>query len=147
MNMKELLKATGQVSIEIFDPAGALKEKVHVPNLVVQDGRDYIASRMKDATVTAMSHMAVGEDNTSPSIGNSALGTEVGRVALDSTSVTDNIVTYQATFPAGTGTGALEEAGILNAATGGTMLCRTTFAVVNKAAADSMVITWAITIS
>jgi hypothetical protein len=147
MNMNELLKATGQVSIEVFDQSGALKEKAHIPNLVVQVGRDFIASRMKDATATVMSHMAVGEDNTSPATGNTALGTEVGRVALDSTSVSNNVITYTATFPAGTGTGALEEAGILNASSAGTLLCRTTFAVVNKAAADSMVITWAITIS
>lgn len=147
MNMKELLKATGQVSVEVFGPDGNLKEKAHIPNLVVQVGRDFIASRIKDATASVMSHMAVGEDNTSAAIGNTALGTEVGRVALDSTSVSNNVITYIATFPAGTGTGGLEEAGIFNASSAGTMLCRTTFAIVNKAAADSMVITWAITIS
>jgi hypothetical protein len=147
MNMNELLKATGQVSIEVFDPAGNLKEKAHIPNLVVQVGRDFIAARMKDATENVMSHMAVGEDSTSPVAGNTVLGTEAGRVALDSTDVVNNIVTYTATFPAGTGTGALTEAGIFNDSNAGTMLCRTTFAVVNKAAADSMVITWAITIS
>jgi len=147
MNMNELLQATGQVSVEVFGPDGNLKEKAHIPNLVVQVGRDFIASRMKDATETVMSHMAVGEDNTTPASGNTTLGTEVGRVSLDSTTVTNNIVTYVATFPAGTGTGGLEEAGIFNASSGGTMLCRTTFAIVNKAAADSMVITWAITIS
>ena len=147
MNMNELLKATGQVSIEVFNPAGALKEKAHIPNLVVQVGRDFIASRMKDATSNVMSHMAVGEDSTTPVNGNTTLGTEIGRVALDSTTVSNNVITYVATFPAGTGTGGLEEAGILNASSAGTMLCRTTFAIVNKAAADSMVITWAITIS
>ena len=147
MNMNELLKATGQVSVEIFGPDGNLKEKAHIPNLVVQVGRDYIASRMKDATADVMSHMAVGEDITTPAIGNTGLGSEVGRVALDSTDVNNNIVTYVATFPAGVGTGGLEEAGIFNDGTAGTMLCRTTFAIVNKAAADSMVITWAITIS
>lgn len=147
MNMNELLNATGQVSVEVYGPDGNLKEKAHIPNLVVQVGRDYIASRMKDATETVMSHMSVGEDNTSPAIGNTALGTEIGRVALDSTTVNNNVVTYVATFPAGTGTGGLEEAGVFNDATAGTMLCRTTFAIVNKAAADSMVITWAITIS
>ena len=147
MNMNELLNATGQVSVEVYGPDGNLKEKAHIPNLVVQVGRDYIASRMKDATETTMSHMSVGEDNTSPAIGNTTLGTEIGRVALDSTTVNNNVVTYVATFPAGTGTGGLEEAGIFNDSTAGTMLCRTTFAIVNKAAADSMVITWAITIS
>jgi hypothetical protein len=68
-------------------------------------------------------------------------------VALDSTGVSNNIVTYTATFPAGTGTGALTEAGVFNDSSAGDMLCRTTFSVVNKAAADSMIITWAITIS
>lgn len=147
MNMNELLKAKGQVSVEVFGPDGNLKEKAHIPNLVVQVGRDYIASRMKDATANVMSHMSVGEDSTTPAIGNTVLGNEIGRVALDSTTVNNNVVTYVATFPAGTGTGGLEEAGIFNDGTVGTMLCRTTFAIVNKAAADSMVITWAITIS
>lgn len=147
MNMNELLKAKGQVSVEVFGPDGNLKEKAHIPNLVVQVGRDYIASRMKDATANVMSHMSVGEDSTTPAIGNTVLGNEIGRVALDSTTVNNNVVTYVATFPAGTGTGGLEEAGIFNDGTAGTMLCRTTFAIVNKAAADSMVITWAITIS
>jgi hypothetical protein len=91
--------------------------------------------------------MAVGEDSTTPAAGKTVLGTEAGRVALDSTNVVNNIITYTATFPAGTGTGALTEAGVFNNAGAGTMLCRTTFAVVNKASADSMVITWAITIS
>ena len=147
MIANELLKATGQVSIQVLDSNGKLKEKLEIPNLVVQVGRNFIASRMKDATATVMSHMAVGEDNTSPATGDTALGSEAGRVALDSTAVSNNVVTYTATFPAGTGTGALEEAGLFNASSAGTMLCRTTFAVVNKAAADSMVITWAITIS
>jgi hypothetical protein len=147
MNMNELLKATGQVSIEVFDPNGNLKEKAHIPNLVVQTGRDFIASRISDASANVMSHMAVGEDTTTPSSADTSLGNEAGRVSLDNTAVTNNIVTYTATFPAGTGTGALTEAGIFNDSGVGTMLCRTTFAVVNKADADSMVITWAITIS
>jgi len=58
-----------------------------------------------------------------------------------------NTVTATATFPAGTGTGAITEAGILNAASAGTLLCRTTFPVVNKAAGDSIAITWVVTVS
>ena len=45
------------------------------------------------------------------------------------------------------GTGAITEAGIFNASTGGDMFARTKFAVVNKGAADSMTITWTITVS
>lgn len=51
------------------------------------------------------------------------------------------------TFNPGEGTGAVTEAGVFNAATAADMLCRTVFAVVNKAATDTMVITWTITLS
>ena len=52
-----------------------------------------------------------------------------------------------ATFAAGTGTGAVTEAALLNASSSGTMLCRTVFSVVNKGSADSMTITWTVTVS
>ena len=69
------------------------------------------------------------------------------REALDSTTVTANAVAYVASFEAGDATGAVTEAGIFNAASSGTMLCRTKFNVVNKAADDTMTVTWTITLS
>jgi hypothetical protein len=101
---------------------------------------------MKDATETAMTHMAIGSGTTDPAPADTALQTSLGRVSLTSTTVTDNSVEYVATFAAGTGTGAVTEAGIFNASSGGTMLCRTEFAVINKAAGDSMTITWTVTV-
>ena len=118
-----------------------------VDNLVVTAGKGYVASRIKDASATAMSHMAIGSGTTAAAAGNTALGTELGRVSLTSTTVSSNVVTYVATFAAGTGTGAVTEAGILTASSGGTMLCRTVFSVVNKGSADSMTITWTVTVS
>ena len=56
-------------------------------------------------------------------------------------------MTYVASFGAGDGTGAITEAGLFNAASGGDMLCRTTFSVVNKGSQDSMTITWEVTVS
>ena len=102
---------------------------------------------MKDATATAMSHMANGKGATAAASGDSSLGTEASRQALTSTTVNNNAVSYVASFAAGSGTGAITEAGVLNAASGGTLLCRTVFSVVNKGASDSMTITWTITIS
>jgi hypothetical protein len=94
-----------------------------------------------------MSHMAIGTGAVAPALANTALGTEVGRVALSSTNVAANVVTYAATFPAGTGTGAITEAGNFNAAGAGTMLNRVTFSVINKAAGDSLAVTWTVTIN
>ena len=140
--LKDGLKLTGKLKIAIN--GDTVQE---IPNVVVSDGKDYVASRMKDATATAMSHMAIGTDSTAASSSDTALGTESGRVSLTSTTVTNNEVEYVATFGAGTGTGAITEAGILNAASGGTLLCRTVFSVVNKGASDSMTITWTVTVS
>jgi hypothetical protein len=71
----------------------------------------------------------------------------LAREALTSFTASTNIVTAVASFIAGTGTGAVTEAGIFNAGVAGTMLCHTTFPVVNKEAGDSIAITWAITVS
>jgi hypothetical protein len=136
------LKLTGKLKIALN---GETVQEVN--NLVVTDGKEYVASRMKDATATAMSHMAIGSGSTAAAAGDSSLGTELGRVALDSTTVSGAVVTYVATFPAGTGTGAVTEAGILNASSSGDLLCRTVFSVVNKGASDSMTITWTVTVS
>jgi len=140
-------KATGKLTVEIKDKDGKIKDTRELTNLVVSDGLDFIASRMKDATATAMSHMAIGTGSTAAASGDSALGTEAARQALTSTTVSSNTVEYVASFAAGTGTGAITEAGVLNNSSGGTLLCRTVFSVVNKGASDSMTITWTITIS
>ena len=118
-----------------------------IDNLVVTTGKGYVASRMKDATATAMSHMAVGTGSTAAAAADTTLGGESARVALASTTVSGAVVTYVATFPAGTGTAALTEAAVLNASSSGTMLCRTVFLTVNKSANDSMSVSWAVTAS
>lgn len=147
MNTIENIKATGRLDIQVFGPNGELKQNETVDNLVVTAGLGYIASRMKDATATAMSHMALGSGTAAAAAGNTALGTELGRVALTSTTVTGSQIQYVATFGAGTATGAVTEAGIFNAASSGTMMCRTVFSVVNKDAGDTMSITWTVTLA
>jgi hypothetical protein len=144
--IQETIKVKGELSIKLFGPDGKLKGEQNVPNLVVTTGRTFIAARMV-GTPTAMSHMAIGSGTTDPVIGDTSLETELGRVALTSSAADGAVVTYVASFGAGTGTGAVTEAGILNASSAGTLLCRTEFAVVNKGADDSMTITWTVTVS
>jgi hypothetical protein len=144
--IQETIKAKGELNIKLFGPDGKLKGEQNVPNLVVTTGKTFIAARMV-GTPTAMSHMAIGSGTTDPAVGDTALQTELGRVSLTSSASAGAVVTYIASFGAGTGTGAVTEAGILNASSGGTLLCRTEFSVVNKGADDSMSITWTITVS
>jgi|TARA_R110002012_G_scaffold260888_1_gene442645 hypothetical protein len=140
--VNENLKLTGALTIALND------EVVHeVDNLVVTAGKNFVASRMKDTTKAAMTHMAVGTGTTTAAASQTALVTENDRNTLTSTTVTANAIAYVCTWAAGDATAALTEAGIFNASSGGDMLCRTVFSVVNKASADSMTITWTVTVS
>jgi hypothetical protein len=144
--LNDQITITGQVNIVVTGKDGQVKDSRSIKNLVVTTGKEFIAARMV-GTPTEMSHMALGASNTAAANGDTALGSELGRVALASDSASGAVVTYTASFPAGTATGAVVEAGIFNASSGGTMLCRTVFAVVNKGADDAMSVTWAITVS
>jgi len=143
------IKVTGKLTLTLTGPDGELKEQKEIDNLVVLAGRSFIASRIKDATSTVMSHMAVGTSSTAAASGDTTLGAEVAssRTALSSTTVSTNSVVFNCTFGAGVGTGALVEAGIFNAASAGTMLCRTTYSVINKGASDTLTIQWTVTIN
>ena len=146
--INDSLNLKGRVALELKDAEGNVKEVREIDNLVVDAGLDYIASRMEGVTEAVMSHMGLGSGSTAADAADTDLETLLGsREALDSTTVTNNQIVYVATFEAGDATGSVREAGIFNAATSGTMLCRTVFDVVNKAADDTLSVTWTITIS
>jgi hypothetical protein len=143
------IKITGDVKIDIIGVDGIVKDSREIKNLVVTSGKTFIASRMVGVAATVMGWMELGTGTTAAAVGDTALQTAISgsRVTLTSGTAATNVVTYVASFPAGTGTGAVTEAGVFNAASAGTMLCRTVFSVVNKGAADAMSITWTITVS
>lgn len=149
--IKENLKLKGDVAIVLKDSTGAVKEQRTITNLVVNSGLAYIISRMAGADKGVMSHMALGSSTTAPTADDTDLLSILGvREALDTTEIAGTNgeqVKYTANFESGDATGAITEAGIFNAETGGDMLCRTTFDVVNKQAADTMAVTWTITLS
>lgn len=147
--VNDQIKLTGALDIVLTGSDGRVKENIHVPNLVVSVGKNFIASRMTGAASAVMSHMAIGAGTVAPAVGDSALGSELGRVALTTAGgvATNNVVQFVGSFGPGVGTGAVTEAGIFNAASAGTLLCRTTFPVVNKGADDSIAITWNVTVN
>ena len=145
--INEGLKLRGDVALVLRDKDGNVKDERKIENLIVDAGLNFICDRMKDDE-TAMTHMALGSGSTAAAAGDTALGSQLGsREALDSSTVTDNQIVYVASFEAGDATGAVTEAGIFNAASGGTMLCRTVFSVVNKAADDTLTVNWTITLT
>lgn len=145
--MNDGLKLRGDVALVLRDKDGNVKDERNIKNLIVDSGLNFICDRMKNDE-TAMTHMALGSGSTAAAAGDTSLGSQLGsREALDSDTVSSNTITYTSSFEAGDATGAVTEAGIFNAASGGTMLCRTVFAVVNKSADDSLSVTWQITLT
>jgi len=142
------LAVTGDVLLELFDENGELKITRRVHNLVVDAGENHIADQLSASPGQgAMSHMAIGTGSTAAAFGDTTLGTEIDRNALTSRTDSGNVVTYVGTWAAGDGTNsALREAGIFNAASSGTMLARAVYANIDKQSADTLTITWTVTI-
>jgi hypothetical protein len=149
--INENLKLSGQLNIVLKDKNGNVKVDRTETNLVVQKGLEFIIDRMTGTSKAVMSHMALGSSSTAEAAGQTDLVSILGaRETLDSTSIptaTKHKVVFVSTFEAGDATGAVKEAGIFNALTSGDMLSRVVFDVVNKAADDTMTVTWTITLS
>ena len=91
-NIQDNLKMKGRLQVSLNG------EVVRdIDNLVVTAGKNYVADRMKNNS-SVMSHMAIGSGTTAAAAGNTALGTELGRVALTSSTVSNAVVTYVASL-------------------------------------------------
>lgn len=148
--IKDGVVISGVMIAELFDGSGKLKERREEHNLVTTLGHKMAADQLlaSPALVTP-GWMEVGT-GTGQGSGDSTLATYIAgsRTALDSkTRGANAIITMICTMGAGVGTGAITEAGIFNVVTQNTtdLICYDDFAVVNKAAGDSLVITWTLT--
>lgn len=132
--------------IQLLDENGNQKDERFIHNTVTTAGKNAIADQILGSpSLSKMTHMAIGTGSPAATL----LGAEAARVAFDSKTRSNAVVTVVATFPAGTGTGAITEAGTFDVGTANTvnMWMSASFAVINKGALDSIVITWTLTIS
>ena len=145
--IKDIISVTGAVHITHLNGSGEVVTEREIKNIVVATGKAFIAERMLGTTAAVMSHMGLGTDQTLQTTADTALVAELGRVAINTVTNTANTCLYVAQYSPGICTGEIKEAGIFNNSTAGTMLCRTTFPVVNKGIADTIIVSWVITIS
>jgi hypothetical protein len=139
--VNDILSMRGDVEITLNGQT-VLEKK----NLIVTAGKAFLASAVLNSSASPFTNMAIGTGTTAAALTDTTLGSELARSAFTSSSVASNVVTLSTTYAAGTGTGALTEAGIFNAGSGGTMLSRVVFSAINKGSADSLTITWIITV-
>jgi hypothetical protein len=137
---------TFNMLLELRDEAGNLKETREVHNTVTTAGKDGVADQiLASPTLPKPGWMELGTGTGGTTLLNAYIAGS--RVALTSKLRTGAVVTMVGDFGAGVGTGAVTEAGIFSIVTQNTvpMWCYASFTVINKAAGDSLKITWTLT--
>jgi len=144
---KENFGIKGKVKLVLKDFEGKVKQIIEKSNTITELFDAHVADQLSDSGGAAIGYMGVGTGSGQGS-SDTGLDSTTANVALDSTTqgagAADNDVVFVATFPAGTATAALTEAGIFQADNNTTLMAYDDFDVINKGAGDSLVVTWTI---
>lgn len=130
---------------------GKWSDSYPVSNLITTTGKAGVASRINgDGSEAAFTYIAVGTGTTAANVADTTLETESATAGLSraaatvsrtTTDTTNDTARLQKTFTV-TGTVAVTESGVLNAASTGTLLARQVFSAINVVNGDSLQITW-----
>lgn len=148
--------ARGDFTFTVKGPDGKIKQRIEQKNIVVDAGLQLVLEHIFDASPTGdliVDYIAVGDDNTAASTGDTQLGNEIKRKAVASRSRSGLVGACSVTFNAGEIPGApldVKEAGIFIGGTTspntGTLLCHV-ISNISITALDSLFIDWRLTLS
>lgn len=145
--MIDNINARGKLDCTLTRGDGTVKKWI-VPNLVVSSGRAYIANLMSTNTVDPITHMGIGSSTTEPNLADIGLGSEIDirefTSKMQGSGSVNNSVVFVADWEPGEGTGAITEAVLLTAASGGILFSRAVFPVQNKGINDTLSIQWTV---
>jgi hypothetical protein len=145
----ESIKLTGQIKFDLLDSSGSLKETREIKNVVVTVGKTFLAAWLAAASQADyfMKYVGLGEGLTAANASDTDLETPLPTRVIGTISSATNVWQNQASFGPGVNTGAVSEAGLFSAASGGTLLAHQVFGVITKSAGDTLQVTWQITLS
>jgi hypothetical protein len=125
-----------------------------IRNLVTSAGKAGVASRINgDGSEAAFTYIGVGTGTSAAAAGDTTLQTEItdsglaraaATVSRVQVTVANDTAQLVKTFSV-TGTKAVTESGVFNAASNGVLLARQVFSAINVVNGDSLQITWKIT--
>ena len=150
ITMNESIKVTGHIQVRLN---GELIEDR--ANVITTAGKTALATLLNSTTAgnTLVTHMGFGSGTTAAAATQTALTTELSgggysRVTITRSNPSSGVIQYQATLTGLTSAVTVQEVGLFNAATSGTMFARQlTGAVALSSASDSLQITWQVTFS
>lgn len=149
MDIKQAVRMHGSGTFVLEKANGEFE--VHVKdNILVDVGFDLICDCVGKASgrPNVISHIAVGTGTAAAAAVQTSLVNELSRLAATYAHAPGTkVFTMTATFLENVATGAITEAGVLNAASGGILLDRVVFPVINKGADDKLTATFTFTLS
>lgn len=155
----DIIKLRGYVELALYDAQLNELERVKAPllerrshNAVVTTGRAWVLKQIISSDMVTshnLSHMAVGTGTSAPATSDTALQSEATRLSVGTfttSNLTSNPPSWQAAISLNTNVGntTLGEVGIFNSSSGGTMLCRATFATLNKTTSNTLGISYTV---
>jgi hypothetical protein len=138
------------VTIEVREATtGRLLRTQRRHNLVTLAGRNLLRDALKGVSSPyTLTHLAVGTGTDAAASGDTTLQTEVFRDVLTKTTSDAGKLTAQYYLSSTSANGStLTEAGLLTAASGGTLFARVTFAGIEKSASLTVTFIWDININ
>lgn len=133
---------------------GEVLERRRIDNTVVTAGRKWVLQVLASSetqTSQFVSHMAVGTSTTAPATGDTLLGSESSRLAVNSfttSNLTSNPPSWraEASWATNLANTTLGEVGLFNTSTANvqTLLAHATFATINKTTSNTLSISYTI---
>jgi len=156
--MKDSLEIIGKVRIQLLDKDGNLKQDSGFQNnLITNAGKAAAAGLIANTgAVTAFTYFALGTSSTAAAVTDTTLGAEITDTGLArtaatisriTTSVTNDTLQFTYTWTA-TGVKTIQEVGIFNASSSGTMLTHKILsASITTANTDQVTVTYTLQLS
>lgn len=140
--MEDRMGLKGKFHLELIGPDGKLNDVRDVDNTIMNVGKSAMSGLMlSDIGGTAFDYLALGTDSTAPNATQTALIAQVYRTASTgtqvSTSTTNDTAQLSGSFSI-TASNTLQEVGIFNSSSAGTMFARTTYSAINAASGDTI---------
>lgn len=149
------IKVEGFVTLQIFDKNGKLKSESKGHNIITNAGLAQLALLAGDASAVPFTYLALGTSSTAVAATDTQLGAEITDTGLAraaatisriTTTVTNDTLRATKTWTA-TGVKTIEEAGLFNDASAGTMLGHKLTGSSTTANNDQVVVTYDIKFS
>ena len=147
---KDGINIKGTYRLTAYDSEGNLKFDEVVENLVTNAGKAQLALLCGDASAVPFTYLAVGTSTTTPLVGDTTLTAEIvdsglaraaGTVSRVTTTVTNDTFQVTKTFSV-SGTKTVEEVGVFNASSSGTMLSHALTESKAVSNGDSFIVTY-----